>query len=222
MTNPTEPQGELKASSLLPASEMIDRELLEVALESHARAVMMPNSKIQHDRANECRNEILKRLYTRASVCGRREMGTQQEARAECLGDDVADFIANAPADIDYLLSLRAPVGEGEVAKAIADAEYGRSSHLQWAEHLESHGDSECAECAEKPYKLDAKREREWVAKYDRIIALLRRATPPPASGEVDAALKLTPCLACATGNHQGCIALAVATERCGCPCGME
>lgn len=51
---------------LLPASEMIDRELVELALESHARAVMYPESKIQHDRANECRDELLRRL-TRAS-----------------------------------------------------------------------------------------------------------------------------------------------------------
>jgi len=47
---------------LLSASEMIDRELVELALESHARALMYPDSKIQHDRANECRNELLKRL----------------------------------------------------------------------------------------------------------------------------------------------------------------
>lgn len=49
-------------TQLLPASEMIDRELVELALESHSRAVMYPNSKVQHDRANECRDELLKRL----------------------------------------------------------------------------------------------------------------------------------------------------------------
>jgi hypothetical protein len=53
---------EQEAPELLPASEMIDRELVELALESHARALMYFNSKVQHDRANECRNELLKRL----------------------------------------------------------------------------------------------------------------------------------------------------------------
>lgn len=57
-----------KPPELLPASEMIDRELLELALESHARAVMYPESKVQHDRANECKDELLKRLNVRADI----------------------------------------------------------------------------------------------------------------------------------------------------------
>ncbi len=49
----------------LPATDMIDRELVELALESHARAMMYPQSKVQHDRANECRDELLARLAER-------------------------------------------------------------------------------------------------------------------------------------------------------------
>lgn len=57
-----EQQPENKAPGLLPASEMINRELVQLALESYARALMYPNSEVQHDRANECRNELLNRL----------------------------------------------------------------------------------------------------------------------------------------------------------------
>lgn len=55
-------------STLLPATDMIDRELVELALESHARALMYPESKIQHDRANECRDELLARLAERRAA----------------------------------------------------------------------------------------------------------------------------------------------------------
>jgi len=67
--------------------------------------------------------------------------------------------------------------GKAEVDAAIADLAFARNTHLQWAEHLEAHVDSgePCPQCAERPYKLDAAHEREWVAKYDRIIALVQR-----------------------------------------------
>lgn len=66
-----------------------------------------------------------------------------------------------------------------DVSAAIADMEFARRSHLAWADHLEAHqasGES-CAECDAKPYKLTAAHEREWVAKYDRVLALLAALT---------------------------------------------
>ena len=59
---------------------------------------------------------------------------------------------------------------------AIADMEWARNTHLLWAAHLEAHKISglPCSLCAERPYKMDAEHEREWVAKYDRVLALLR------------------------------------------------
>jgi hypothetical protein len=52
-----------------------------------------------------------------------------------------------------------------------------RDSHRQWAEHLDAHAASgePCAECAEKPYKLDAVTEREWVRRYDLVTRAPRR-----------------------------------------------
>lgn len=60
----------------------------------------------------------------------------------------------------------------------LADLEFARQSHLSWADHLDAHAQSgeSCPECDAKPYKLDAAHEREWVAKYDRIIERLRGA----------------------------------------------
>lgn len=65
-----------------------------------------------------------------------------------------------------------------EVQQSIADMEFARDSHRQWAEHLEAHVASgmPCAECDGKPYKLDATHEREWVAKYDRVLDILEAA----------------------------------------------
>lgn len=64
-------------------------------------------------------------------------------------------------------------------------------SHRQWAEHLEAHIVSgvPCAQCAERPYKLDATHEREWERRYIAVIATLRALTtpPPPAPQEDDA-----------------------------------
>lgn len=79
----------------------------------------------------------------------------------------------------DKLESLVRSVGVSrpdEVVSAIADMEFGRSSHLAWADHLEAHVASgePCAECEAKPYKLTAEHEREWVAKYDRVLKILR------------------------------------------------
>lgn len=67
--------------------------------------------------------------------------------------------------------------------QAIADMTYARDSHLKWAEHLEAHVASgvPCAQCEGKPYKLNAAHEREWVAKYDNVLALLAQPeTPQP------------------------------------------
>lgn len=60
-----------------------------------------------------------------------------------------------------------------QLERALADMRFARKTHLDWAEHLEAHKDGECPQCSAKPYKLDAANEREWVAKYDRVIALL-------------------------------------------------
>jgi len=72
-----------------------------------------------------------------------------------------------------------------DYAAALRDLDFARDSHLKWAEHLEAHEASgqPCEECASKPYKLTAPYEREWVAKYDRIIAIVKAAAAlPPAS----------------------------------------
>jgi hypothetical protein len=63
-----------------------------------------------------------------------------------------------------------------DVTAALEDLAFARESHLAWAEHLEAHATSgvPCEQCEGKPYKLHAEHEREWVAKYDRIIAIVR------------------------------------------------
>jgi len=72
-----------------------------------------------------------------------------------------------------------------DLALAIADLQFARSSHLQWAEHLEAHAASgqPCPQCDERPYKLDAAHEREWVAKYDRVLRLLSPSEAPKPAG---------------------------------------
>lgn len=55
------------AEGLLPASEMIDRELVDLAMESHTRAALNPDVRELRDRDNECRAELLKRLTRPAS-----------------------------------------------------------------------------------------------------------------------------------------------------------
>ena len=71
---------------------------------------------------------------------------------------------------------------------AIADMQFARQSHLAWAEHLEAHAASgePCPQCEGKPYKLNAEHEREWVAKYDRVLSILavERGTALPQETE--------------------------------------
>lgn len=66
------------------------------------------------------------------------------------------------------------------VSEQIAWMETARNSHRLWVEHLEAHAASgvRCAECEERPYKLDAAEEREWVRRYDLVLATLERALP--------------------------------------------
>lgn len=63
-----------------------------------------------------------------------------------------------------------------DIDAALADMEFARSTHAEWAAHLEAHATSgtPCATCDSKPYKLDAAHERLWVEKYDRVIAILQ------------------------------------------------
>lgn len=65
-----------------------------------------------------------------------------------------------------------------DVEQSILDMKFARDTHLKWAEHLEAHANSvePCADCDSKPYKLDAKHERLWVEKYDKVIAILEEA----------------------------------------------
>lgn len=69
-------------------------------------------------------------------------------------------------------------VNSPDLAHAIEDMEYARASHLSWAVHLEAHASSgaSCQACDDKPYKLNAAYEREWVEKYDRVLRILREA----------------------------------------------
>ena len=76
-----------------------------------------------------------------------------------------------------------APTDTGERAALLKDAlRYafeGRQSHLLWAEHLEAHanGGTACADCTPEVVKTagDEAEQREWVRKYDTIIAALQR-----------------------------------------------
>jgi hypothetical protein len=95
---------ERQLTSLLPASEMVNRELVTLALESHARALMYPNSQIQHDRANECKDELLRRLNSlstvdsgEASIALCTRCGFCQPVR----GQELCYACANATADSD-------------------------------------------------------------------------------------------------------------------------
>jgi hypothetical protein len=94
--------------------------------------------------------------------------------KTEISGVHAKDCPANAP-----LEEAGEPASDNdlrnEILFAVDDMVYARNSHLKWAEHLEAHSSSgeACAECAEKPYKMMPEREREWVAKYDRVLRLL-------------------------------------------------
>lgn len=59
------------------------------------------------------------------------------------------------------------------VRDAIGYAEEGRASHVAWAEHLDA---GTCEFCTNDVVDTagDAAHQREWVAKYDAILAVLR------------------------------------------------
>lgn len=64
-----------------------------------------------------------------------------------------------------------------DLEESIRDMEYARKTHFEWAEHLESHPDSKCEACDEKPFKMSLERELKWVVKYDRVLRFLRSIT---------------------------------------------
>lgn len=97
---------------------------------------------------------------------------------------------------------LRLLLVASDMRAAVEYANEGRSSHVRWVAHLEAHTDGGCVECDERPYKLDIKHEREWVRKYDVILAALRAPAPEPEEhgetfGEHAARLGDGPCLRC-------------------------
>lgn len=93
--------------------------------------------------------------------------------------------------DVDYLLKwlralkwlgTRAPSASagqgGDLARAIADAEYGRKTHQEWLDYLEHpHRDTNDGVVIEDVGSVE--HQREWIARYDNILACLR-ATPSP------------------------------------------
>lgn len=101
-----------------------------------------------------------------------REVGMKQQAQVireiQQLRPPTEPLTGLQPSDLAYQI-----VSADEI---LADLDYARSSHLAWAEHLEAHAARgiACVECEEKPYKLDAAHEREWIAKYDRLIAVVK------------------------------------------------
>lgn len=61
-----------------------------------------------------------------------------------------------------------------QIVHAITDIQEARLSHLHWAEHFEAHPE------AEKQYEStgewdNAKVHREWIEKYDNVLAILAR-----------------------------------------------
>jgi hypothetical protein len=70
------------------------------------------------------------------------------------------------------------PIELTDIEAALQDLQFARESHAAWAVHLEAHEQSgeSCPDCDSKPYKLNAAHEREWVAKYDRLINIVRVA----------------------------------------------
>lgn len=65
--------------------------------------------------------------------------------------------------------------GEGDLARAIGDAEYGRRTHQQWLDYLEHpHRDTNDGVVIEDIGS--AEHQREWIARYDNILACLRGA----------------------------------------------
>lgn len=73
-----------------------------------------------------------------------------------------------------------------QIRAMLDDLVFARGSHLQWAEHLEAHAASgvACDKCDGKPFKLDATNEREWVAKYDRLLAFVQATDAALSTGK--------------------------------------
>jgi hypothetical protein len=57
----------------------------------------------------------------------------------------------------------------------------GRQSHVAWAEHLEAHANGGCGRCTAEVVETagDAETQREWIHKYDTIIAALKVNSAP-------------------------------------------
>lgn len=82
---------------------------------------------------------------------------------------------------------------QSRLARAISYAEEGRASHLSWETYL-AHCETcdQCKQSASYPGDERLKGEigtlaeqREWVSKYDEILACLREGLPlPPAPGK--------------------------------------
>lgn len=89
--------------------------------------------------------------------------------------EKLAERALKAEADVERLThkKLICPM----IAETIEDMTFARDSHLKWAEHLEAHAASgeSCQACDDRPYKLNAVNEREWVTKYDNVLKQLRR-----------------------------------------------
>lgn len=60
-----------------------------------------------------------------------------------------------------------------DLTTAIADMEFMRRTHLQWAEHFERHPEIERQYVATGDWD-DAAEHRRIVAKYDRVLGILR------------------------------------------------
>lgn len=67
-----------------------------------------------------------------------------------------------------------APAGQGgDLARAIADAEFGRKTHQQWLDYLEHpHRDTNDGVVIEDVGSVE--HQREWITRYDNILACLR------------------------------------------------
>ncbi len=75
-----------------------------------------------------------------------------------------------------------------EREQAIADMEFARTIHREWAEYLE--GGPPPAEIGPDPENPQgtvggARWHREWTVKYERVIRLLREGTPDPRRAHV-------------------------------------
>ena len=62
-----------------------------------------------------------------------------------------------------------------EVEQAIADAEYGRQTHVEWRDYLQSCYDSNCENCRNaEGYAGTLEHQIQWIERYDRILRVLK------------------------------------------------